>query len=849
MITKTDPDLPEFFHEQDRNKAERHSSRLKSIGETIARKRDAAVSFRKSSGIEAVWLACEEAYLCMDNVNRSEFAGAKWAKPTSMQGPVTSDNVVPRDPMRSTAFVRLTARYVDMGAAKVSEILLPIDDKAFSLEPTPVPDLIDKQDDRSPLVGPDGRPVMMKADPAQAPQLGQAPAQPDPSQMAGMPALSGIAQAVTGATAPQGMQPATVADAVADAINEAKIRAEKAERRIYDWMVEANYPGEMRKVIHDAARIGVGVLKGPYPDMRTSYALSKVNEGMRLTVAKSTAPGLRWLDPWNFYPEEGCGENIHDGDGVFEVDYLSERQIRDLKKVEFADGEPVYLTDQLDEVIKEGPQKSNVSDDGQNPSRKDKVKDKSYAVWYYTGTLSREDMCSLKAVGLEEVDEDVQVVNAIITLVNDTVIRATINPMDSGRFPYHVIPWSRRAGHWAGVGVAEQVSMPQRTLNASVRALLNNAGFSAGAQIVIDRRAVSPMDGSWQLTPNKMWDVTGEGATDDVRKMFMVQNFPNISAELMSITQLAYKMAEEATAIPLVTQGQQGATSPATFGAAELQNNNANTLLRSIAYTVDDRITEPLVSMLYEYLLIDPSIPEDEKGDFEINARGSITMVEKAIQEQTLMQLLQASVNPAFGMSPEKLMGQVLASKRLDPRKVQYTDEEKAQMQQAQQQQAQQPAPAIQVAQIREQGENQRLQLKLQADAQAPQQQRVDNSLQIADIRSRTELEKANLNQNSDMAELQFKAAEAEKQRIHESNMRQMDLQIKMIEFAERRNMNLDNVKRSLAETTMKLNTQKELSAEAIEAGRAKIPSASPQVSTPPNEPVGRAEDGQAYAQ
>jgi hypothetical protein len=35
--------------------------------------------------------------------------------------------------------------------------------------------------------------------------------------------------------------------------------------RIYDWMVECQHAAEMRKVIDDAARIGVGVLKGPIP--------------------------------------------------------------------------------------------------------------------------------------------------------------------------------------------------------------------------------------------------------------------------------------------------------------------------------------------------------------------------------------------------------------------------------------------------------------------------------------------------------------------------------------------------------------------------------------------------------
>src|SRR4051812_23931782 len=89
------------------------------LGLVIAKKRDEAVKARKDSGIEDVWMACEEAYLGIDDANRAEFAKAKWAKPTSMSGPVTM-NAETQSPNKSTAYVKLTTRYVDMGAAKIS---------------------------------------------------------------------------------------------------------------------------------------------------------------------------------------------------------------------------------------------------------------------------------------------------------------------------------------------------------------------------------------------------------------------------------------------------------------------------------------------------------------------------------------------------------------------------------------------------------------------------------------------------------------------------------------------------------------------------------------------------------
>lgn len=116
-------------------------SRLKSIGAMVAGYRKEAIDERKVSGIEDVWMACEEAYIGIDDMNRSEYANAKWSKPTSMQGPVTTGRQVGVQ-TRSSAFVPLARRYADNAAAKLCEIVLPIDDMPFSLEATPVSDLV-----------------------------------------------------------------------------------------------------------------------------------------------------------------------------------------------------------------------------------------------------------------------------------------------------------------------------------------------------------------------------------------------------------------------------------------------------------------------------------------------------------------------------------------------------------------------------------------------------------------------------------------------------------------------------------------------------------------------------------
>lgn len=764
------------------------ADRLEALGIAIAEKRKEAVDARRNSGIEDIWLYCEEAYLGIDDANRAEFSAAKWAKPTSMQGPVTTNQTRKTD-ARSTAFVRLTSRYVDAASAKLSEIILPIDDKAFSLKPSPMQD---------PLPGMQlALQVQPQAQPMQPGQPGQQPPSAD---------------------------------------DQAAVAAKKAETRIYDWMVEANYPAEARKVIKDAARIGTGVLKAPFPEQQRSKSVKKLNGAIAIEMLEKIVPGMKWRDPWDIFPADGCGENIHDGDYILERDYLSPKNLKKLK------GQPGYMDDQIDKVLEEGPGKVYIED------KADKKSSNRYEVWYFYGGISKSDLSLTNAVGKESVKEDT--IPAIITLVNDTVIRAIINPNEDGAFPYLVVPWSRRAGHWAGVGVAEQISMPQRMVNAATRALLNNAGLSSGVQIILDQLGVIPADGSWTLTPNKIWYKTAESTASNVRDAFVAVLIPNVQQEMMATIMYGMKLAEEASGIPLVTQGQDGATTPQTFGQAELQNNNAHAWLRNVGASYDDCITEPLVKALYDWLLQDPDIPDDEKGDFQVDAKGSTAMVERAIQEQVMMGLLQAAANPAFQLDPAKLMQEYLRSKRIDPRSVKLTDEQIKAMQQ----QPQQPPLPIMVEQIK--SERAKMQLQ-QKDASEEKDRALER--EIAGVDANVTMQK--IHADTDRDTIYVNAQTARDQTNAQLKIQELDRRerIALLEFANREKISINDAKVQLAKATMAEQTKRQLAQAQVDLNLREnyedrmldlhkhhtslknVPA--------PLEPIGRAEPGQAFSQ
>lgn len=712
------------FNEDDAQvERELRIAKLDAFGASLAKTRQEAIDGRATSGIETDWAEDEDSYQGIDDANRESAS----TKPSSPNGGYSGRSPI-RD-SRSTVFLNVTRPYVDAAAAKVSDMLLPTDEKNWALKPTPIPKLKELKNDQTQMLGANGQPLA-KVD-AQGQQV-----------------------------------PYTAADYAQEIILKAKDKSEAAERRIDDWLVECNYSAEVRKVIEDTARLGAGVLKGAFPVASKNKVISQDGGMTQISLEQKINPASKRVDIWNIYPDPSCGESIHEGAYIWEKDSLTAHQLKELLD------DTSYIPEQIKRVLEEGATGSRKDSKGGSFQIEDRDR---YDVWYYTGYATRENM---EAAGCT--CDELDVIPAIVVMVNDHVIKAVLSPIESGEFPYDVMVWQRRTDHWGGVGVARQMRTPQRMLNAATRNMMDNAGLSASPQIVIRRGIIEPADGDWTIRPRKLWYMTDEADIRSVNDAFAAINIPTMQAELMGIIQFASKMGEDVTGLPMLLQGQQG-TAPETVGGMTMLNNNASTVMRRIARTFDDRITKPHIRRYYDWLLTYGE-DESEKGDYQIDARGSSSLVERDLQNQFLAQTLQLSLNPAFGIDPKKALKEYLASQRIDARKIEYTEEELAQMQQAQAQQPQDPRA-------------------ITAEA----------SLKVAQIRSEAEVNKAQAQIQSDQTEMQLRMQDAREDRQFRLQELQMNREIKMLELANSQKISLDKIKAQLADTAMKEKNKREL--------------------------------------
>lgn len=725
----------------------------------IIKKRDEAVKFRSASGIEQEWTEDEDHFEGVDDANRGN---SKVLKPNHPSGVLTTKNA--KRGTRSTVFLNITRQYVDSAAASVSEMGNPTDDRNFEIKAVPSREINKHKDNQTPV--------------------------PNTTNDQGQPVNATVAQFVQQENA------------------NADKKALAAQNRIDTYLIECQWHAHQRLAVHDAAKIGSGCLKGPVPIIQKHKKSVKGEDGkLGLVIEEETVPASNRISVWNLFPSPDAGDNIHKGSYLCERDFANARTLKDMKQLEG------YIPEQIDKVLEAGPKKKGGQDDGNKPNPSNGMDTEEYEIWYCYGILGREEIeamgviDSLTADEGEEPDEhDLKALKkieelagcpCIVTMANDIAIRATLNPLDSGEYPYDIITWERRDGSPWGRGISRIMRDAQRICNAGLRNLMDNAGYSGGVQIGFKKGSVKPMgqNADWKLQNVGFWEMTDDeaGGISDVLSFTQI---PSVQKELMAIIQFGQKMAEDVTGMPLLIQGQTG-SAPDTVGGMQLLNKNSTATRRMIARQIDDDLTEPHIRRYYDWLLMYGQ--EDEKGDYTIDARGSQALVERDIASQFAIQMVANALQPAFGINPYKAMSNTLRAEKIDPKTWQYTEDEFKKIQQ-QQAQAGSQDKSVQVAQIR-----------------------VASAEKIAAADNAAELSQSQIQAAAEVKAVQERtvrddqAMQTALQADNNLAMKKLELEerIAMLTYSTKQGISLQESKTQLAGLSMKLSTEKQLAASA----------------------------------
>ncbi len=466
----------------------------------------------------------------------------------------------------------------------------------------------------------------------------------------------------------------------------AMIAAKKMQKKIQDQLDESAASKHLRSTAFEMALFGTGVMKGPFA-VDKEYP-SWDDETGEYSPTFKTIPQVSHVSVWNFYPDPDAN-NVEEAQYVVERHKLSRSQMRNLKK------RPYFRSAVIDEAISLGENydKEYWEDDLADYAPEHGIE--RFEVLEYWGMCDVE-MLEEQGVDIPSELSDMDELQANVWICNGKLLRMVLNPFKPARIPYMAAPYELNPYSFFGVGIAENMDDTQTLMNGFMRMAVDNAVLSGNLLIEVDETNLVPGQ-DLSVYPGKVFRRQG-GAPGQA---IFGTKFPNVAGENLQLFDKARVLADESTGFPSFAHGQTGVMGVGrTASGISMLMGAASGTIKNVIKNVDDYLLRPLGEGLFRFNMqfdFDPEI----KGDLEVKARGTESLMANEVRSQRLMQFLQVSSNPALAPFAkfQYIIREIAKSLDLDPDKVTNNMNDAAiqaelMKQFQQEQQAEQGAPA-----------------------------------------------------------------------------------------------------------------------------------------------------------
>ena len=407
--------------------------------------------------------------------------------------------------------------------------------------------------------------------------------------------------------------------------------AKRMEKTILDQLEESNASKHLRTVAFEMALFGTGILKGPF-----AFDKERANwdEEGNYNPESETVPRVESVSIWNFYPDYDAN-NMSEAEYIIERHKLSHSELRNLKN------RPYFDTDAIDECAEMGynyVRKWWESDlrDNETSYNVDR-----FEVLEFWGNIDRT-MAEEAGLEIPKEYKDTDTLQVNLWVCNNKILRLVVNPFTPKRIPYCASPYEINPYSFFGVGLAENMSDTQTLMNGFMRMAVDNAVLSGNLVFEIDETNLVPGQ-DLQVYPGKVFRRQG-GAPGQA---LFGTKYPNVSSENMMMFDKARALADDATGIPSYSHGQTGvAGTGRTAAGISMLMGAAQLSIKSVVKNLDDYLLQPLGEALFAFNMQFDFDPE-ARGDLEIKARGTESLMKNEVRSQRLLQLLQMSGNAA----------------------------------------------------------------------------------------------------------------------------------------------------------------------------------------------------------
>lgn len=474
----------------------------------------------------------------------------------------------------------------------------------------------------------------------------------------------------------------------AQTYNPAFEASKRMEKKILDQLEESSASKHLRLTAFEMSLFGTGILKGPFA-VDKEYA--NWDEEGNYNPLFNTVPRVENVSIWNFYPDSDA-KNMDECEFIIQRHRMSHSDLRALKK------RPYFRHDAIDEAITMGTDYVRKWWETDIEDYRNSYDVERFEILEFWGNLDKD---SAEDAGLEVPADlkDVDTIQVNCWICQDKIIRLVINPFTPQRIPYFAAPYELNPYSFFGVGLAENMTDTQQLMNGFMRMAVDNAVLSGNLIFEIDETNLVPGQ-DLELYPGKVFRRQG-GAPGQA---LFGTKYPNVSQENMMMFDKARMLADDATGIPSYSHGQTGVQGTGrTAAGISMLMGAAQLSVKGVVKNIDDYLLQPLGEALYAFNMqfdFDPKI----KGDLEVKARGTESLMKNEVRSQRLLQLLNIAGNPnlASFVKFSVVLKELAQSMDLDAEK--FINDEREAFRQAQiireaggmQQQQQQPqAPGL----------------------------------------------------------------------------------------------------------------------------------------------------------
>jgi hypothetical protein len=606
-----------------------------------------------------------------------------------------------RKTKRAKVYYRLTTAKVNTMTARLMDLLFPQRTKNWSIEPTPdplLPDEVVMQD-------------MQDEISAAAEQI-MARTMQELQAQAIVPDMWAVQNLMSDAFQ-QAFQQMDTAPA---RLRIAKDRASAMERVIDDQLKECNANGQRRPswqqncraVVKDACLYGMGVLKGPLVERVETkrFAPTKDENGTvwrEQVFSTDLRPYHEAVSVWDVFPDPGArlpAELRY----IWQLHMMTDRDLLELGNFPGFNGQAIrkYVRENPDGDAQLSSWESQVRDLNEDNATGGAVILKNrYRVYERWGFLSGRELAAAGA----DISEDNygEVYSSNVWMLGDVIIKAMVNPLEGIDIPYFFYPYQQDDTSFWPEGIACQLRAPQAGINASVRAMQDNAGASSGPIYGINMAYLAPDEDPLEMQANRVFLFDKQGV--NLSQAFQAVTVPSAIEHNLALVNFWQQGADEVST-PRFNQGDGNiAGAGKTASGLSMLMGAANILLKDRIKDFDDCIVAPFIRAMFRWnMQWNPR--EDIKGDFEVVASGSQSMIAKEVRAQQVPALISYMGIPAFApyIRAEKLLEVALEQTDLPVERILRSEDEAKQYEEQQMRaQAQAQTEAL-IEQLQRQG-------------------------------------------------------------------------------------------------------------------------------------------------